>query len=488
MKRKIAALATTALFVAAGQTLGGEIIEDHAEMTGPFATPMDVTKACLECHEEAATQVMATSHWQWEREQDIKGKGVVKRGKRNAVNNFCISIKSNWPRCTSCHIGYGWKDASFDFSDPTRVDCLACHDTTGGYFKAKHAPAGAGMPPGSTGNPKYDKKPYDLVKMAQNAGMPSRKNCLNCHANGGGGNNVKHGDIDMSLVDPTPEIDVHLSPKGQNFACQKCHVTEEHSMKGNALLVSPGGDNPVQCTDCHKPAPHKKARIKGILNKHAKRVACQTCHIPVFAKKFATKMSWDWSKAQDPKTLPEDKRIIKEHGHKVYIFKKGRFVYEQNVVPTYLWYNGSASAYQAGDKIDPTQLTHLNRPLGSKDDPTAKIMPFKVHMGNQPYDVKNRYIAFPKVWGKKGDPDAFWINFDWKKAIAAGMKANGLAFSGEYDFAPTATYWPINHQVSPAKEALRCKDCHGLKGRMDWKALGYDMDPKKKLRLKRKKS
>jgi hypothetical protein len=189
-------------------------------------------------------------------------------------------------------------------------------------------------------------------------------------------------------------------------------------------------------------------------------------------------MSWDWSQAKNPKELPEDKRIIKEHGHAVYIFKKGKFVYEDNVTPTYLWYNGTAGAYMAGDKIDPTKNTDLNHPNGSKDDPNSKLMPFKVHTAKQPYDKKQNIIAFPKVWGPKGDPDAFWTAFDWNKALAAGMKANGLEYSGEYGFAPTSTYWPINHQVAPVKEALRCNDCHGAKGRINWHHLGYEADPK----------
>lgn len=447
-------------------------VEEHGEIEGPFNTPMDVTATCLECHEDAATEVMATSHWTWTTEQEVNGE-KVNRGKKNVLNNFCISINSNWPRCTSCHIGYGWKDASFDFSDPTRVDCLACHDTTGSYKKPG---AGAGMPAGFTGKPKMDKKPVDLLKVAQNVGKPSRSNCLSCHANGGGGNNVKHGDIDQSLINPTVEIDVHMASDGNNFSCGECHTSEGHKIPGNSLIVSPGVQSDINCTSCHD-APHKNATMGGVLNKHTKKVACQTCHIPTFAKKHATKMSWDWSQAKNPKDLPEDKRIVKEHGHAVYIFKKGKFTYEENVQPTYAWYNGTAGAYQLGDKIVPTTVTKLNYPLGSKDDENSKIYPFKVHKANQIYDTQNNYLVTPKVFGFKGDPDAFWINFDWKKAAAAGMKESGLDFSGSYDFAPTETYWAINHMVSPATEALKCTNCHGKDGRINWTDLGYTADP-----------
>lgn len=442
--------------------------DDHQSITGPFQTPMDVTKKCLECHEDASSQVMATTHWTWSLEQVIDGQGKMMRGKRNAINNFCISINSNEPRCTSCHVSYGWKDATFDFSDKSRVDCLICHDTTGTYKKPG---AGAGMPAGFTGKADMDKNPVDLVKVAQNVGLPERDDCLGCHANGGGGNNVKHGDIDQSLINPTKEIDIHMGTDSLNFSCQKCHATESHKIKGNALLVSPSGDNAVTCESCHDVSPHAES----ILNNHIATVSCQACHIPVFAKKHGTKMSWDWSQA---KKMPKEQSVeTDEHGHQVFIAKKGRFTYADNVVPAYAWYNGSASVYQIGQKINPEEITKLNYPLGDRNDSGSKIHPFKIHSGKQIYDAKNNYFITPKVFGYKGDEEAFWNSFDWHKAAEAGMKATGLAYSGEYAFASTVTYWPINHMVSARDEAVSCLDCHGDKGRMDWKALGYSGDP-----------
>jgi hypothetical protein len=32
--------------------------------------------------------------------------------------------------------------------------------------------------------------------------------------------------------------------------------------------------------------------------------------------------------------------------------------------------------------------------------------------------------------------------------------------------------------VAPKEKALRCLDCHGEKGRMNWKAMGYPKDPR----------
>nr|MBF0223709.1 tetrathionate reductase family octaheme c-type cytochrome [Desulfobulbaceae bacterium] len=440
--------------------------EEHKQIVGPFSTPMEVTQKCLECHENAAHDVMQSSHWTWELEQDISGEKNIFRGKKNAINNFCISINGNWPRCTSCHISYGWKDSTFDFSDKSRVDCLVCHDTTTTYKKPG---PGAGMPAGYTGNPKLDEKAVDLVLVSQNVGMPSRQNCITCHGYGGGGNNVKHGDIDSSMIDPKKSHDVHMASDGEKFSCQSCHATESHKIKGNAMVVSPGGKEHVSCTDCHDHEPHQES----LLNSHMDTIACQTCHIPTFAKEMPTKMSWDWSTAGEDRITPEHD----EYGKSTYDKKKGDFIWGKDVVPTYAWYNGSGGAYHLGNKIDPDAITKLSWPEGDREDAKAKIYPFKVHKGMQIYDKKYSYLITPKVFGSKKDPDAYWVNYDWNKAAAAGMKASGLAYSGEYGFAPTEMYWRINHMVVPAKDALSCLDCHGDKGRFDWKALGYKADP-----------
>ncbi len=442
--------------------------EAHKEISGPFATPMAVTTKCLECHEDTAAEVMKTTHWTWSSKEEIAGKGKELRGKQNSINNFCISIAGNWPRCTSCHISYGWKDAGFDFNDKSRIDCLVCHDSTGTYKKPG---PGAGMPAGFTGNPKFDKKPVDLVKVAQSVGKPGRTNCVSCHGYGGGGDNVKHGDIDSTMKNPTSDIDVHMAADGLNFSCQKCHTTEGHHIKGNAMVVSPGDANHLDCTDCHGGEPHKKSP----LNRHTATVACQTCHIPNFAKGMPTKVEWDWSTAGQELDMPVD-----EYGKDVYAKKKGTFKWGKNIVPAYAWYNGSAGAYLFEEKMDPAKVTRLNYPVGDIRDMKAKIYPFKVHRGKQVYDKEYMYFLTPKVWPGGADKDeAYWKSYDWNRALVAGAKHKGMKYSGTYGFAPTEMYWRLNHMVAPAKKALTCQDCHGEKGRLDWTGLGYKGDPMK---------
>src|SRR3972149_5774629 len=116
---------------------------DHSKfeaLKGPFSTGPEVTKACLTCHTDSAKQVHKSIHWTWDYTNPQTGQ---KLGKRNVINNFCLSLQSNEPRCPSCHVGFGWKDSKFDFTSETNVDCLVCHEQTGTY---KKFPVDAGPP------------------------------------------------------------------------------------------------------------------------------------------------------------------------------------------------------------------------------------------------------------------------------------------------------------------------------------------------------
>ena len=418
---------------------------DHADlMQGPFETGQEVTERCLECHEDSAHEVTQTVHWTWESEPVLlPGRDEpVTIGKKNQINNFCIGIQGNWTGCTRCHAGYGWDSAEFDFSEEANVDCLVCHEQTGGYVKS------------NAGNPAEG---VDLVGAAQSVATPSRLNCGGCHFNGGGGNAVKHGDLDTSLFYPTENIDVHMGR--YDFQCVDCHKTEDHQITGHMISVSTNGDNRLECTECHSESVHADERITA----HLDAVACQTCHIPQGAIRDATKMDWDWSTAgQD---LPEDPHE--------YLKIKGSFVYEKNFMPDYTWFNGDADRYLLGDKIDPETVTILNTPDGSIEDAAAKIWPFKVHRAKQIFDTQYDILLQPKTVGEGG----YWTDFDWDQAARLGAEASGLDYSGEYGFTSTEMYWPLTHMVQSKEEALQCNDCHSEESRMDWEALGYYGDP-----------
>lgn len=420
---------------------------DHSYLLdGAFETGQDVTLACLECHEESSHQVMDTVHWTWESEPvTLPGRDEpVTIGKKNQINNFCIGVQGNWPKCTTCHTGYGWEDETFfDTATQADVDCLVCHDNSGGYKK------------GISGNPVEG---VDLLAVAQSVGgAPTRENCGSCHFNGGGGNAVKHGDLDESLYWPAENQDVHMGE--YDFLCVDCHQTEDHNIGGRSISVSVENENQIYCTDCHQEELHQDERI----NSHMASVACQTCHIPAGATRDATKMEWDWS------TAGQD---LEEDAH-TYLKIKGSFVYEENFIPEYRWYNGMSDRYILGDMIDPDQLTAINLPLGDINDPSAKIFPFKIHIAMQIYDPIYNILIQPKTVGEGG----FWTEFDWDLAARLGSEITGLPYSGQYGFTETIMFWPTTHMVQPAGEALQCTACHGDESRLDWAALGYPGDP-----------
>jgi len=455
--------ATTAVKAPASTT-------DHSKLEalkGPFSSGPEVTKACLSCHTEAAKQVHLTKHWTWDYTNPETGQ---KLGKKNLINNFCTSADSNYNFCASCHIGYGTENKNFDLTSENNVDCLVCHDQTGRYKK----------PSGFYGNPVTKDTEYppgsgkivrgiDLSNIAQKVGKTRRQNCGTCHYNGGGGDGVKHGDLDSSLDSPEMALDVHMSPDGGNFSCATCHKTDSHQVPGSryaptAMDKKPAEmrgkhdrDNPSTCQSCHGQAPHKDMAK---LNDHTKKLACQTCHIPAFARgDIPTKMEWDWSTAgkrdQDGKPL-----VVKnDEGHTVYLGTKGDFVYAENVKPEYVWFNGKVKYTLPDDKFEKSdQPIYINKFEGSASDGKSMIWPVKLFKGKQPYDVERKTLMITHLAGN--DDSAYWANLDWNKAFAAGAASVGRTFGGKFDFVETRSMWPITHMVAPKEKAVPCAECH----------------------------
>ncbi len=102
----------------------------------------------------------------------------------------------------------------------------------------------------------------------------------------------------------------------------------------------------------------------------------------------------------------------------------------------------------------------MNSLHGSYSDPDAKIIPVKVHRAKQPYDPVNKLLIQPKTFANKEGEGGFWKDFDWQTSIQHGMEYVGLPYSGQYTFAKTEMYWPVNHMVSPKSKAVSCTDCH----------------------------
>lgn len=464
----------------AGEDEGPKVHVDHREfeiLQQEFTSAPEVTVACLSCHENSANEIHQTAHWTWQYSDPETGELL---GKQEVINNFCIAIQSNEPRCTSCHTGYGWADDTFDFASQENVDCLVCHDTTGTYHKF---PTGAGFPvsepkefpPGSG----VIWQPPDLTEVALNVGFSSRQTCGSCHFYGGGGDGVKHGDMDTSLANPDRSLDVHMSADGANFACTDCHTSDGHLVQGSRYSMNSTDEE--TCESCHTAEPHQFEMI----NNHTDRVACQTCHIPEYARGgVPTKMWWDWSKAGQ---MGEDGNFLvlkDENGHTVYDGRKGEFMLAEDVVPDYIWFNGNVTFNHRVDDLtagktntlNPDEVVAINTMHGRLEDPDARIWPVKTFRGIQPYDPVNNTLVIPHLFGK--DDAAYWKSFEWAPSIQAGMDyISATNYSGQYDFVETQMLWPITHMVAPAEDALECHDCHTEEGgRLDFAALGYPED------------
>lgn len=437
---------------------------DHGEfeeLQKEFKTPMEVTEACVGCHNKRHTEIMSNAHWTWDRERVREDGETVLSGKRNVINNFCIATNTNTWKCTSCHIGYGYKDNEFDFSDYTKVDCMVCHDLTGAYEKE---PLGSGFPADEI--QAYSDKVYfppNYNYIAANVGSPEVENCGKCHFFGGGGDNVKHGDLSSDLYHPDKKMDVHMDigEDGNGMDCVDCHKTENHEMLGKLYSLSSSDEGRLMCTECHEGAVHQN----NTLNRHSNKIACQTCHIPEYAKGVPTKMVWDWSTTG---RVNEDGSFITEHdslGNVTYKTPKGSFEWGTHVTPDYVWFNGTGENTVYGDIIqDTTQILKINKLNGSYDDPKAQIVPVKIHRGKQIFDPVNKMLIVPHVYGH--DSTAYKVGLDWDIAAKIGMKEAGLPYSGKYSFIETEMYWPLNHMVSPNEDALKCIDCHSKDGRL----------------------
>lgn len=459
---------------------------DHSKfevLKKAFGSGPEVTQACLSCHTEASDQVMHTLHWQWDYIQPVTGQTL---GKANVLNSFCGNVASNETRCTSCHTGYGWTDVREPApTDPTRVDCLACHDTSGQYAKQDNLAGNPPLDPVAPGAKTITGAtawPVNLAEAAQSVGATSRETCGTCHFYGGGGDNVKHGDLSSVLFDPPLEVDVHMSTDGANMACTDCHVSESHAISGSryATIVTdphaaeraPGAAAAVAaCDTCHTDSPHPATVIGLKLNDHTDRVACQSCHIPEFARGgIATKTLWDWSTAGQ---MNAEGKPYSEPGYTQangtvlpgYASTKGSFTWAENVVPYYAWFDGNVTYTLPEQQFDPTQQLEINQLQGGPDDPLARIFPFKRMQGRQAYDTVSNRLAYNYAYGP-GTDTAFWSKFDWDLSLQAGMDYVGADYSGSYGFIDTWMYWPTTHMVAPARDAVDCAECHAPEGRM----------------------
>ena len=253
-------------------------------------------------------------------------------------------------------------------------------------------------------------------------------------------------------------MDYHLG--GLGLGCGDCHEIKGHNISSESKPA---------CENCHDSEPHEKE----LLNQHSSAIACQTCHIPTYARTEPAITFWDWSKAGEDRESAEN-----EFGELNFYKSKGELVWSKNIKPEYFWSDGSSEYYELGGKVEKSKSIDLNKPSGKISDSKSKISPFKVVKTLQPYDPVNKNLIIPRIYGE----DSYSSTFNWVSASAKGMQQIDQKFSGTVDFIETKMYWPVNHMVMSADNAIKCTSCHGKggEGLLNWKDLGYPDDPMKK--------
>jgi len=409
---------------------------------------------CLSCHAEQANEMLSSTHYQWQGDTPdmVNGTGQPQGKLTNAVNSYCINILGDWPVCGSCHVGRGERPDTAG-NNLNNIDCLVCHNADYASQRTRLADGTMGVA-----------SPAD--SMVQNISKPTRANCLSCHAKAGGGDAVKRGDFSLATItNADSRFDVHMNASGSDLACQSCHVFNNHKVIGKGSDLRPTDDtargSEVSCLTCHTDKASAQGHATTKINDHVARVACQTCHLPTYAK-VATETYRDWRYHHDGS--PADATAVAGHP---YTDKMA------DLVPTYAFWNRQSDNALLGDDATgtynpATDTWATSVPMGDVTD--GKLYPFKYKTAVQPITrADHRLIALNTFEYLKGSGNV-------EAAIAQGLTAMGYPAGEPYDWVETDTYQLLNHGINPATDALQCSSCHDTTARMDLKGkLGYQL-------------
>ena len=418
---------------------------------------------CLSCHKEQAREMYASTHYQWEGDALYRTSGPLKQGKiSNAVNSYCINILGNWGDCGNCHVGLGATPVATP--SPTddqlkNIDCLVCHQKD--YKRVKV---------NGTFVPDTANMTITLNEAVQTVHLPARANCLACHAKAGGGDAVKRGDLALATANTSDvQFDRHMSVAGADMKCQECHITRDHRIAGRGSdLRQTDLDVEMSCTNCHTNKTTTGGHGTEDINRHVARVACQTCHIPTYAKN-ASDTAADEATETHRSWLSSNATAVPYHP---------AATKANNLIPKYRFWNLYSYNYVLGEaaQIDLKPGAYpTSRPDGAVDDtsPDNKLYPFKYKTAEQPMrNDSKELIAL--------DTSVYFRSTDAKNratlATQAGLNNMGYSDQDAFSWVKTDTFQLLNHQVSPPSQALTCVACHGSATRMNLKAdLGYGL-------------
>jgi hypothetical protein len=462
-----------AILSAAPRELSPAARDAHAAITeylGPAT--------CVACHQAQAEDLFHSVHYQQTGPTPYVPNIPELAGKLDmGMNTYCgTPLSSRQYTCVNCHVSYGLMPT--DEMTPAQlanIDCLLCHQDA--YLRRPAGPFESVTFTDYLGVDRTWQLPIENesgdfamepdgahmaitpLEAARTVHLPTRFSCLRCHAYAAGTNCGKRGDLSSVNVDPPLDVDIHMSAQGGNLSCQNCHTFTDHRVLGRGLDLRES-DRPerMTCAGCHAAAPHGSAR----LNRHADRIACQTCHIPDYARAMTTEMERDWTA---PVWAPG--LLGGQGGY------KPEEVRADHVIPTYRWFDGTSYVYILGQVPPSNDLGEyeFGLPYGRATLTGSDIYPMKEHWGvNARHDETGQIIPHSTF--------KFFVTGDYEQAVADGMAWAGM--TGSWSLVTTHTYQTINHGVISHDDALACGQCHaGLEGgppRMNLVAdLGYGL-------------
>lgn len=419
-------------------------------------------ETCVECHVSEAIDAHGSVHYQQSGPTPNVLNITGDAGKSNgAFNTYCGTIQtSRFATCAGCHAGYGQRPLPEATTEQlNNVDCLMCHQDE--YARIAAGPyeyLDAVGPDGGVRQlrlpiedengfhfmPDESKMSITALQAAQTVHTTTRTTCLRCHAGASGSDGGKRGDISSVTANPPLSSDVHMSPQGHDLVCADCHDAGNHEVRGRGLDLRPNDvDERFECSHCHTETPHGDGVGSATTRDgHAVSIACQTCHIPTFAKDISTEMERDWLNP-----FYSEAACGGQGGW------KPEEIRESNVVPTYAWFNGTSNVYALGQVAQQNEAGEyaLGVPIGDVTDLTAQIYPMKEHRSISALHIATGQMIPHSTF-------TFFTTGDFIQAVEVGMEQAGL--TGAYSIVPVHTYQTINHGVEVAPNALSCGECH----------------------------
>jgi hypothetical protein len=445
----------------------------HAGITGTFSTPAQVTAKCLECHPFEGNDVVNALHGMMPTPSPKVTNATGLSQKLSEINTFCSYPNPDMAgaACLTCHPTLG----KYENLAAADIDCLRCHnDQYKSRFAAETDPANfyyvtdwqgtqkTYIPSDKDANGEFHVEfnwgampgltALDLVRGVH---RPTTTTCLSCHAKAGGGDWVKRGDIGLNSANATATQDIHLASVangGAGLSCSFCHVATSHEIPGRGIDLRPTEGGTVKaCVDCHagmdSGSGHASSGRRTEPDRHVARVACQSCHIPTFAKGGATEMWRDWTTPTWNAALCNGQGAWAGEEHKV-----------ANVVPDYTFFDGTSYIYELGqtlNRVDPISgypmMADANGGINDAAG-TTKLVPIKRHQSRMAvHNATSQVIPFDVVWQ--------FMTGKYDEAAQRGESYAGL--SGPYTWTWVEAEMAINHGVSPATSAASCSQCHG---------------------------